>query len=118
MKTGGFGPSGETRLHLRLKAQIEDRLGQALAGGAHPRRICFFESLLQKKNAGMAFSHSCIFGCSGNYGYNSQQQFGECTPPVNFVPHGVFLYPSTNFCAPSDKSVPQEVPGIPELSVR
>ena len=34
-----FSPSGETRLHLRRKAQIEVRLGQALAGGAHPRRI-------------------------------------------------------------------------------
>ena len=33
------GPSGETRLHLRRKAQIEDRLGLALAGVARPRRI-------------------------------------------------------------------------------
>ena len=58
------------------------------------------------------------FGFGGNYGYNSRQQFGECTPHVNSVPPGVLLYPSTNFCTPSDKSVPQEVPGIPELSVR
>ena len=39
LKTGGFYLSGETRLHLCQKAQIEDRLGRALAGGAHPRRI-------------------------------------------------------------------------------
>lgn len=39
LKTSGFGPSGETRLHLRRKAQIEDRLGQTLAGGAYPCRI-------------------------------------------------------------------------------
>ena len=57
------------------------------------------------------------FGFGGNYGYNSRQQFGDCTPPVNFVPLGILLYPRTNFCTPSDKSVPQEVPGIPGLSV-
>jgi len=39
-------------------------------------------------------------------------------PPVNIVPYGIFLYPSTNFCTPSDKSVPQEVPGILGVSVR
>ena len=36
--SGFSGPSGETRLHLR-DAQIKDRLGQALASGAHPCRI-------------------------------------------------------------------------------
>ena len=56
-------------------------------------------------------------GFGGNYGYNSRQQFGDCTPPVNFVSLGILLYPRTNFCTPSDKSVPQEVPGIPGLSV-
>ena len=66
----------EIRLHLRLPAQIEERLGQmnygmiapgnhkylrfaarstTLAGGAHPRRIELFESpLVRKKNMGMA----------------------------------------------------------------
>ena len=39
-------PKG-TRLHLR-RAQIAVRLGQALAGGAHPRRIKLFESLSTK----------------------------------------------------------------------
>ena len=58
-----------------------------------------------------------IFGFGGNCGYNSQQQFEECTPPVNFVPHGIFLYPSKNSCTPREKSVPQEVPGIPGMSV-
>ena len=33
-----YGAGGGTRLHLR-DAQIEDRLGQALAGSAHPRCI-------------------------------------------------------------------------------
>ena len=33
-----------------------------------------------------------LFGYAGNYGYNSQQQFGECTPPVNFVLQHKFLY--------------------------
>ena len=33
------------------------------------------------------------FWFGGNYGYNSRQQFGECTPSANIVPHGVFLYP-------------------------
>ena len=72
-----------------------------------------------QKNPTLTLSKSgweCGFG--GNYGYNSRQQFGECTPHVNSVPPGVLLYPSTDFCTPSDKSVPQEVPGIPELSVR
>ena len=36
---GFYGPSGETRLHLRRVAQIEVRLGLALAGNAHPRCI-------------------------------------------------------------------------------
>ena len=39
-----FGTPGETRLHL-CDAQIRVRLGQALAGGAHSRRILLFESL-------------------------------------------------------------------------
>ena len=29
-----------------------------------------FKFYLQKKNAGMALSHSCIFGCNGSHGYN------------------------------------------------
>ena len=66
----------EIRLHLRLPAQIKERLGQmnygmiapgnhkylrfaarstTLAGGARPRRIELFESpLIRKKNMGMA----------------------------------------------------------------
>jgi len=39
MRIPGNGPGGETRLHLRQKAQIGAWLGRALAGGAHPRRI-------------------------------------------------------------------------------
>jgi len=82
------------------------------------KRICY--SILKKQKS---LRNHCIHDSigrwfSGNYGYNSRQQFGECTPHVNSVPPGVLLYPSTNFCTPSDKSVPQEVPGIPELSVR
>ena len=108
-----FGTAKGTR-------NTKESLGQALASGAHPRRIYSFESICRNKNNpnpqmwfGLFF-----FGFGGNYGYNSRQQFGECTPHVNSVPPGVLLYPSTNFCTPSDKSVPQEVPGIPELSVR
>ena len=76
LKTGGFGSSGEIRLHLRLPAQIKERLGQmnygmiapgnhkylrfaarstTLAGGARSRCIELFESpLVRKKNMGMA----------------------------------------------------------------
>ena len=39
MKTGGFGPSGETRLHLRQRAQIEVRRHRAGGGNARPRCI-------------------------------------------------------------------------------
>ena len=83
------------------------------------RTVAFLFSNLPDEKEGDGFCHLLHFGFGGNYGYNSRQQFGECTPHVNSVPPpGVLLYPSTNFCTPSDKSVPQEVPGIPELSVR
>ena len=39
-------------------------------------------------------------------------------PPVSFVPLGIFLYPGTSFCAPSNKSVPQEVLEILGVFVR
>ena len=47
---GFYGPSGETRLHLRQMAPIEERLGRALAGNARPHCIEFFESLARFKN--------------------------------------------------------------------
>ena len=49
-----------------------------------------------------------VFGFGGNYGYNSRQQFGECTPVTKFVPLGVWLYPSTNFCTPREKVYPKK----------
>ena len=39
LKTGSFGPSGETRLHLRRMAQIEVRRHRAGGGNARPRCI-------------------------------------------------------------------------------
>jgi len=39
LKTGGFYLSGETRLHLRPKAQIEVRRHLAGGGNARPRCI-------------------------------------------------------------------------------
>ena len=49
---GGKRPSGETRMHfLPVGKKIEVRLRPAVAGGARPRRILFFESLpLECKN--------------------------------------------------------------------
>ena len=49
-----------------------------------------------------------FIGYGGNYGYNSQQQLEECTPPVNFVPLGIFLYPGTSFCTQVIKVYPQK----------
>ena len=43
------GPSGEIRCHDALRASCKERLGQALAGGAHPRRISIFESPTEQK---------------------------------------------------------------------
>ena len=60
----------------------------------------------------------CFSGFGGNYGYNSQQQFGECTPPVNFVPLSILLYPGTSFCTPSNKSVPKKALGILGVFIR
>ena len=67
MVTYGDGPSGETRLHLRPKAQIEVRRHRAGGGNARPRCILMVRvsHYSKRKNAGMALSHSCIFGPSG-----------------------------------------------------
>ena len=45
-------------------AEIVERLGRTLAGGAHPRRICF-SNLPSKEKCRHGESHICIFGPSG-----------------------------------------------------
>jgi len=52
-----LGSSGEIR-------DIMERLRQAVAGGAHPRRIIFFESPHREKE-GHGKSHVLLFGPSG-----------------------------------------------------
>ena len=43
-----FGPSGETRLHLNRKAQIEVRRHRAVAGGARLRAFDFSNLVYRK----------------------------------------------------------------------
>ena len=40
LKTGGFGPSGETRLHLRQRAQIEVATSVCTGGSNMPPAYC------------------------------------------------------------------------------
>ncbi len=114
-------PNGMTRLMVRRKGLETLRIHSVKPSRAALIRAAFYCSRpsRDKNNPNPAIRFGLFFfGFGGNYGYNLQRQFDKCTPVTKFVPLGALLYPSKNSCTPSDKSVPQEVPGILGVSVR